>query len=86
MHSYYRQRERGKGLDVDRTEVAVSHWEISQDVLVIRAQNPLPNHVVTAILATSKNIIHSAGIKMRSEANSKKVKQTQKKNGTAKSR
>ena len=67
-------------------KLLVSHWEISQDVLVIRAQNPLPNHVVTAILATSKNIIHSAGIKMRSEANSKKVKQTQKKNGTAKSR
>ena len=40
----------------------------SQDVQVIRAHNPLPNHVATAILATSKNIIHSAGTKMTSVA------------------
>ena len=40
----------------------------SQDVQVTRAHNPLPNHVATAILATSKNIIHSAGTKMTSVA------------------
>ena len=52
-------------------------WVYSQDVQVIRAHNPLPNHVATAILATSKNIIHSAGTKMTSVAiQKKKMKQS----------